>query len=291
MKWPKGVVVRPSLLFVVTTVVLVYRVALIIAMLAMGIAHVNKYTYWNYFLQTLFYFVLWLSMLSRYPYLFKMLTLFAFPVVFGSVFFVQFFIEVVLQLDGGDQFISATTLDGGDASVGTVHTFDFLVHTCPVIDLFIVLVSGYLFELRAIVRAVQDELDKRGERLILFLYVVVVPLLPLAIYCTIFNPFKEYSTDASPVVVFFVALAIYVVCVWWLWKLLTCEFTGHFNESPLDGISSSLSSSSTQQSPSLISYAIASQPLPQPQKIAVRTYDYRDNPRRWSSATSSSDSE
>lgn len=226
MQWKK-----PSLLIVVTSVVLVYRVALMIVMLAMSIAHVNKYTYWNYFGQTFFYFVLWLSMVARYPYLFRLLSLFVFPVAFGSVFFVQFFIEVVLQLDGGEQFISATTLDGGDASVGTVHTFDFLVHTCPVLDMFIVLCSGYLFELRAIIRIVQHQLKERGEHYVFAGYVAVVPLFPLALYCTIFNPFKEYTTSASPVIIFFIAVAIYVLTVWWLLTALTSRINnGHFKE-------------------------------------------------------------
>ena len=218
---------KPSLLLVATSVVLVYRVALVIVMLAMSIAHVNKYTYWNYFGQTFFYFALWLSMVTRYPYLYKLISLIVFPIVFGSVFFVQFFIEVVLQLDGGEQFISATTLDGGNASVGTVHTFDFLVHTCPVLDMFIVLCSGYLFELRSIVGAVQRELES-GDRRVFIAYIFTAPLFPLAVYCTIFNPFKEYATNARPIIIVLCALAIYVFTIWWLLKILTSRFTGHF---------------------------------------------------------------
>lgn len=231
---------KPSLLLVATSVVLVYRVVLMIVMIAMTIAHVNKYTYWNYFGQTFFYFALWLSMVARYPYLYKVLSLFCFPIAFGSVFFVQFFIEVVLQLDGGEQFISATTLDGGNASVGTVHTFDFLVHTCPVLDMFIVLCSGYLFELRTIVSALQSQLQERRGSRIFEAYIFSVPLFPLALYCTIFNPFKEYTTSAAPIIIVIIAVAIYVLTIWWLWSILTCRFTGHFTSDRISSESSSV---------------------------------------------------
>lgn len=224
-----------SLLVVVTTVLTLYNIALVIAMLCLGVVHFNRYTYWNYFGQAFFYFVLWIAIVFKSSYLFTILTLYALPVVFGSVFFVQFFIILVLQLDNGELFASATTLDGGTASVGTVHTFDYVVHTSPVISLMALLVSGYLVEVRATVDAVQKKLGERGERIMFFVHYLATPFLPLTLYCSIFNPFHEYPTHASPWLVFFIALLVFILLLTWFWKIVTTSrgvvTAGHFKVS------------------------------------------------------------
>jgi hypothetical protein len=166
-------------------------------------------------------------------YLFSALVLVALPIVFGSVFFVQFFILLVLQLDHGDMFAQATTLAGGSVSVGTAHTFDYLVHTSPVISILALLVSGYLTEVRAIVHAVQKNLNARGEHLVFLVHYIAAPVLPLSLYCSIFNPFREYPMHASSVLVFFIALIVFLILDTWWWKICTSKNSmsaaGHFN--------------------------------------------------------------
>ncbi|OQW76809.1 MAG: hypothetical protein BVN35_06000 [Proteobacteria bacterium ST_bin11] len=221
-----------SLFVVVTSVLTIYNIGLVVAMVCLDVVHSNRYTYWNYFGQALFYFVLWIAIVFKSSYLFTLLTLYALPVVFGSVFFVQFFIILVLQLDNGEMFTSATTLDGGTASVGTVHTLDYVVHTSPVISLLALFVSGYLVEVRATVHAVQKKLNKRGECLMFFVHYLATPFLPLTLYCSIFNPFYEYPTPASPVLLFFVALLAFILFLTWFWKIVTTSrgvvTAGHF---------------------------------------------------------------
>ena len=87
---------RLTVFSVVLTVLVVYRVAVSIVMAALGVVHLNRYTYWNYLGQTVFYALLGVAVFARDRLIYRNLTLFVLPVVVGSVFFVSFYILVIL---------------------------------------------------------------------------------------------------------------------------------------------------------------------------------------------------
>lgn len=218
------------MLSVVLAVLVVYRVAVSVVMAALGVVHLNRYTYWNYLGQTAFYALLGLAVFARSRRLYRNLTLFVLPVVVGSVFFVCFYIIAILQLDSGDLFISATNIDGGSVSVGTAHTFDYIVHTGPVVDLLVLLASGYFVDVRAVAAYALAVLDKHGETILFRLYHLTAPALPLTLYCIFFNPFHQYPTDASPFVATIIAVGIYVTIVVWYTAVITTPSFGHYRQ-------------------------------------------------------------
>lgn len=232
---------RLTVLSVVLTVLIVYRIAVSVVMAALGVVHLNRYTYWNYLGQTAFYALLGLAVFARNRQLYRNLTLFVLPIVVGSVFFVCFYIIAILQLDSGDLFISATNVDGGSVSVGTAHTFDYIVHTGPVVDLLVLLASGYFVDVRAIAANALAVLNKNGEGILFRLYHFIAPALPLSLYCIFFNPFKQYPTDASPFVVTVIAVGIYIPIVLWYTAIITASSFGHYRQTTAS--TSSLSTS------------------------------------------------
>lgn len=219
---------RLTILSVVLAVLVVYRVGVSIAMAALGVVHLNRYTYWNYLGQTAFYALLGLAVFARDRILYRNLALFALPVVVGSVFFVSFYIIVILQLDSGDLFIAATNVDGGSVSVGTAHTFDYIVHTGPVVDLLVLMASGYLVDVRAVAADALRVLQENREVIFFRMYYWIVPALPMALYCVFFNPFQQYPTDASPYAVMAIAVGIYVPIVLWYHSIVTTQAFGHY---------------------------------------------------------------
>lgn len=219
-----------TLLSVMTSFVAIYRSIFVIIMAINGAIHTNRYTYWNYIGTTIFYDLLLIAYLSNRTNLLKGLTIFIFPIVFGSVFFVSMYIILILQLDEGELFISATYIDGGTLSVGTVHTMDNIVHNFPVLDFLIILVSGYIKESRTILGSFHKRLSERFEKIIFVAYFFLGPLLPFSLYCIFFNPFQEYPTDVNDFVPLVFGVVIYCLIVTWVYSLMTTQTYGHFKK-------------------------------------------------------------
>ena len=218
-----------TLPFVVVSVVTFYRLALSLIILINSAIHFNHYTYWSYIGETVFYVVLWLAYLTRWANVVRALSVFVLPMVFGSAFFVYLYIILVEQLDSGRLLLAATTLGGGSLSLGTVHTFDNLIHTFTVFDLLLVLISGYLTEARIAVRLFQQSLSERAHRILFVVYFFAVPALPFSIYCIFFNPFREYPTPASPAISLSFAAVVYLLIVWFFYAALTRKPYRHFD--------------------------------------------------------------
>lgn len=217
-------------LAVILAALVIYRVGVSVTMAALGVVHLNRYTYWNYIGQSTFYILLGLAVFARNKTLYEVLTLFVLPIVVGSAFFVCFYIIAILQLDAGDLFISATNVDGGSVSVGTAHTFDYIVHIGPVVDLLVLLASGYFVDVRTIAANTLNVFNTRGEAVIFKMYHLVVPVLPLSVYCLFFNPFQEYPTGISPYITMLIAVGIYIPTVLWYYYVLTTRSFGHYRE-------------------------------------------------------------
>lgn len=168
-----------------------FSVAQMAAMLIEGVVHANRYTYWNYTLQTAFYVMLWLGYVTRLSYLVSFSTKFVFPVVFTSNFFVFLVIIIILLLDKGALFLAATNVGGGHENVGVVHTFDQLVHVFPAMFTALLLVVGYVEDVRrTFARANAATVA----------YMVVAPLAFMAVYGLFFNPTKEYPTSYAVII-------------------------------------------------------------------------------------------
>jgi len=222
-----------TLLSIVTTIVALYRTIFVVLMFAFGAIHLNRYTYWNYIGATAFYVILWIAYVSNNARLFKALCVWFVPIVFGSVFFVCLYIIIILQLDNGQLFIAATYIDGGSLSPGTVHTLDHIVHTFPLVDFLVVLVSGFVKEVRYFIKAFHSSLKTRGERLGFLAYFFVAPLVPFALYCCFFNPFKEYPVEVSSFVPLSIGAFTYFLIIWWVYSVMTTDYYGHFRKKDL----------------------------------------------------------
>lgn len=205
------------ILFFVT----LYRLGFTIFLFAEGCVHANRYTYWNYVGQTLFYIILSVFYVFKDPRPFKYFSFVVFPYVFGSVFFVFFYIIIVLYLDHGWLFISATVEGGGEFSAGTVHTFDMIVHVFTVVDLLLVLTGGYIADLRRFFKPY-------SRRLIFLIYFFIAPLIPIGFYSIFFNPLKQYPVDTASYVPILLGLVVHVLVTIYLYSVVFSKNYGHF---------------------------------------------------------------
>jgi hypothetical protein len=221
-----------TLLSVVTTVIALYRTAVVIVLFVLGLVWASHYTYWSYILGTIFYITLWIAFAANLPYLFRFLVLIIFPIVFGSVALVFFYIIVILQLDGGALFIGATVFAGGSYGVGTVHSADEILHVLPLFDLMLLLLCGFVKDARSVTVTYYKALSDGTHRFFFTVHYFLGPLIPLAFYACFFNPFREYPTHITDIVPASIGLAIYVLAMWVLYAVMTTPTYGHFKKKP-----------------------------------------------------------
>jgi hypothetical protein len=203
-------------------VVMLYRLGFTIFLFAEGCVHANRYTYWNYVGQTLFYIILSIFYVFKDTRPFKFFSLIFFPMVFGSVFLVLFYIIVVLYLDHGWLFISATIEGGGQYSAGTVHTFDMIVHVFTVVDLLLVLTGGYIADLRKFYQ------NTTFHQYLFFVYFFLTPLIPVGIYSIFYNPIKEYPVDTASYVPILIGIALHSLVTVYIYNVIFSKKYGHF---------------------------------------------------------------
>lgn len=216
----------------VLTLVTLLNAGMVILMLALGVVHSNRYTYWNYIFQAAFYLTLWLAYAVKNTYLLRAVTVFVFPTAFGSAFFVFLYIILVLQCDDGEMFVAASNLGGGRLDVGSVHTFDELVHVFPLVQLLLVLLSGYIVHAREIYSSLHNASSlSLFERAAVTAWPFVAPFSLLSVYVIIFNPTKEYPTPDCSFAPFLVGVACYFLIVWFLFGLLKTKNYGRFSQS------------------------------------------------------------
>lgn len=218
-----------TVLSTVLTILAFLKTLIAILMAAFTVINLKHYTYWNYLLHTFFYDILFISFFLKNTYLLRFVTFFLFPIVFSSVIFVYSYILVVLEMDGGELFITATTFDGGFLDVGTVHTLDHLVHTFTLISFLMLLCSGYIDIIRGVIRNVSKQMRATSfERFIFIGYFFVVPITPLALYSSIFNPTHEYPTEVNPVYPVLIGIALYIIIQWWIYAITNTKNFGYF---------------------------------------------------------------
>lgn len=212
---------------VLLCVIAVYRFVMVLGMLWLDVIHTNRYTYWNYTLQTAFYVLLSAAYLTRHRGLFHVLGLFVFPVVFGSVTLVSIFIVVVLQFNGGWMLISATNLGEGTLTVGSVHTADALIHFFTFMDLALLLISGYLQAVRYCVSEYMrsSHFASLPAASVLFrIYYYCCPAAPMLLYTIFYDPFEEYPTGKSPILLSVIGILLDVVVMALLYEAVVRHF-------------------------------------------------------------------
>lgn len=204
----------------------------IVVMIAEGAIHSNRYTYWNYTLSTLFLLFLsyayWNHETKHGLKLFKVLTIFFFPMIFGSVCLVLVYIMVVLQMDDGWQMLAATILGGGSLSLGSVHTLDWLIHSGPLVILLIVLWRTYGNDANLCVREFLESGHGKIKHWQLLLYYYVAPLLPITFYMLFFNPVQQYPTSA-PILAIGLGVIFYFIIMTFAYFSLTEQQLSTFN--------------------------------------------------------------
>lgn len=201
-----------------------FQLAALIVMISEGAIHSNRYTYWNFTLSTLF--LLFLSF--SYWYIkkdyglrfFEILTLFFLPSVFGSVCFVLVYIIIVLQMDDGWQLLAATILGGGSLTLGSVHTFDWIIHTGPLVILLVIMWAVYGNDANACIQTFIEALPRKLNKWQFLPYYYVAPLFPITIYMIFFNPVEQYPTSA-PLLTLGLGIISYFIIMTLLFLILT----------------------------------------------------------------------
>lgn len=210
---------------VVVWLVALYRIVVFVSLCIGGIANIQHYTYWNYTFGTVFYTLLALSYLDKKRYLFHVLTQFALPALFGSVMLVFTFISIILVLNGGWMFIESTDLGEGSTSVGVVYAGDKIIHDLPVVDLFLVFMSGYLVEARRSVLLLRISKHYSTNPVhfdwCYLLYCFVAPLLPMLLYACFYDPFETYPTVAQPVVLLVIGTLLWLSVMYFYFESIT----------------------------------------------------------------------
>ncbi len=218
-----------SITFITILFFAVAKTCFVIYLLSIGCIHSNRYTYWNYIGLTLFYILLSIAYVLKSEYFFRFLTLFIFPIVFVSVFFVLFYIIVILQLDHGWLWISATVLGGGTLSVGTVHTFDMFIHVFTVISLLFVCHFGYSLDVRNCFATFYDAQNNYKLKVKFFVYFLIAPLIPIGIYSCFYNPIEQYPTDGPEFVPILIGSFLYAGIAISLFCMIFSRHYGHYS--------------------------------------------------------------
>lgn len=178
----------------------IFQITALIVMISVGAVHTNRYTYWNFTLSTLFLLFLSVGYLyheHRLSRLFvKVLTVFFLPMIFGSISFVLVYIIIVLQMDDGWQLLAATILGGGSLSLGSVHTFDWLIHSGPLVVILIVLWTVYGHDASGFVIQLMNTNPRKIKTWHALLYCYAAPFLPIGLYLIFFNPIDQYPTSS-----------------------------------------------------------------------------------------------
>lgn len=207
----------------------IFQVVAIAVMLSVEAVHTNRYTYWNFTLSTLFLVFLSASYWSHAKPLgrlfFKVLTIFFLPMIFGSVSFVLVYIIIVLQMDDGWQLLAATILGGGSLSLGSVHTFDWLIHSGPLVVLLIVLWGVYGSDASHCVKAFINTAPKKIKIWHALLYCYAAPFLPIGIYLIFFNPIDQYPTSSPYLTIGLGIISFFIIMTLFFFTLVSNQLS------------------------------------------------------------------
>ncbi len=174
---------------IVVTVLLIWRVALTITLAVIGRYDLTMYTYWQNTMVVVFYILLWIALWFERGIL-TFTTLFVFPIPLGTVFLVAVSIVIIIQ-ENEDVFTAGTS---SGLALSLIHTGDWILHSLPLIEILLILGLGWLLYARAIIASEISSIAKSEWRAAYILYWLLVPLVPLLIYCLIWDIAVQYPT-------------------------------------------------------------------------------------------------
>lgn len=192
----------PLALVIFLSISVIYNILVI---LCLGWSHVlnfKHYTYWNYLIVTIFDLLYLSTWFTSSHTLFKWMNVIIFPIVMGSTAIVNILIIVILQ-NNDWIMVSASVFGEGQLPLGKIHLVDYIIHGLPFLSRFVALILGqqdivrqYVYAyLHDHIRVILNLSKFKTRRLAYFCYWIFCPLIPVAIYSSINNPFVEYPTN------------------------------------------------------------------------------------------------
>jgi hypothetical protein len=176
----------------------------------------TMFTYWNYLGILGFYTLLVASLIFERAIL-TFTMLFVFPIMLGSTLLVAVAIVIIIQ-----QNAAVFTAGGGpDVALSLIHTGDWVLHQLPLVEMLMLLGYGLILYARQIIACELSQMRTGEGRALYVLYFVLSPLVPFAVYCTIFDPDTHYPTGVP---LYLLWLGLVAVNIAWMSGWL-CAFT------------------------------------------------------------------
>ena len=198
----------PSVKFVlrfVVTLLFSMQIATTIVIAVAGAYDMSMFTFWNYTLLTA-YFALLLAALFYERWLLT-IAFAILPILLGTTFIISVAIVIIVQRNA-DIF-----LGDGSTSVSTRHTGDWLVHYVPPFEMVLLFAIGLGLYARRVIGYRLGLFRTRTRRAIFYVYWILVPLIPFAIYSAAFDIGEKYPTGIPTGILW---ILLIVVCVVWM---------------------------------------------------------------------------
>lgn len=237
-----------TLVTILATVIATYKWIILFYLIQQGIFKIDKFTYWNFTWNALFYSILAMFFIihrREYPIyaspFLRWLILLVCPLLVGSAFLVCVMIVILIQLN---QNLFMDETDPANTPIGLYHTGDWILHNLPMIEIGFLLLSGLdtiwrkcLYQTESI--CLQQNMRGSSQQLtsdhhyvdlirvrttttrpwyqcleehylvIYFLWSFLSPFLPMSIYGCFFDPYVIYPTN---VLSRFQTILIVLVC-------------------------------------------------------------------------------
>jgi hypothetical protein len=201
------------LLQLVAIVLMLLQIAVFAWLVSSGRWNGTMFTYWNYTGLTLFYILLVLALFIEKGLL-TFIMLFVLPIFLGSTVLVSIAIVVIIQ-QNADVFTGG---GGGNLALSLRHTGDWALHQLPPLEMAILLAVGLGDYARLVIPA---EFSQMNRRVLYVLYWIISPLVPFAVYCSIYDPTMHYPTGIPTYVLWLGLVSINIA----LQSMWLCRFT------------------------------------------------------------------
>lgn len=186
--------------------ILIFRLFVIIWLIANRVFDPLFFTYLNYLVFTLSMIFLLAAFLFVNREMFQFYVLFIFPIVFGTALFVAITIVIMILLND-EIFLARTVFRGGVRTIAAAHSGDWLLHQVPAIEVIIVAacITNYA---RNIMRKTREAWGGfRSIRYGIYLFFFfTAPAWPLVLYIAVFPFNRNYPVGMNVAVSIFLML-------------------------------------------------------------------------------------
>ncbi len=201
---PEMNLLSKTLLRVFFVVLLAWQTTMTIYLAAGGFYDMTMFTFWNYTLLSTFVATMTAALFYE-RWLLTGALLFLLPMLLGTTLLVQIGIVIIVARNGN------VFLGDGSQSVANRHTGDFIVHTVPIGSLLLSLIAGLILYIRRALCYQLGLFRTRTRRVIYYVYWVLCPLLPLAIYTACFDIAVKYPTGIPTGLLWLALIGVNVV--------------------------------------------------------------------------------